>query len=201
MPAHNGILPREGLCADVILKLIRRTALNPALLLPLVLLARLTKKGQDLSILHPTAARRLRILLYYALARRASAWLSDRVRNNWSDDRYDWSREIVLVTGGAAGIGGSMVRFFEEKGVKVVVLDIQPMSFTTCGFIPVRSSCREPWGTPLTHHSIQGPPLPLRHQVARERQRRSGHHQGRGRPPDRHHQQRRRGPGQDAAGL
>ncbi|KND94806.1 Short-chain dehydrogenase/reductase family 16C member 6 [Tolypocladium ophioglossoides CBS 100239] len=131
MPMHNGILPREGFCADVILRVIRRTALNPTLLLPLVLLARLTKKGQDLSILHPTAARRLRILFYYALARRASAWLSDGVRNNWSDDRYDWSREIVLVTGGAAGIGGSMVRFFEEEGVKVVVLDIQPMSFTT----------------------------------------------------------------------
>ncbi|PNY25223.1 Short-chain dehydrogenase/reductase family 16C member 6 [Tolypocladium capitatum] len=131
MPMHNGILPREGFCADVILKLLRRTALNPALLLPLVLLGRLTRTGQDLSILHPTAARRLRILLYYALARRASAWLSDRVRNNWTDDRYDWSREIVLVTGGAAGIGASMVRFLEEKGVKVVVLDIQPMSFTT----------------------------------------------------------------------
>ena len=129
---HNGFLPREGFCADVVLKLVRRTALNPALLLPLVLLARYTKRGQDLSILHPTAARRLRLLLYWALARRVSAWLSDRVRNNWTDDRYVWSREIVLVTGGAAGIGGSMVRFLEEKGITVVVLDIQPMSFTPC---------------------------------------------------------------------
>ncbi|UNI14790.1 hypothetical protein JDV02_001386 [Purpureocillium takamizusanense] len=131
MPMHNGFLPREGFCADVVLKLIRRTALNPALLLPLVLLARYTKRGQDLSVLHPTAARRLRLLLYWALARRVSAWLSDRARNNWTDDRYVWSREIVLVTGGAAGIGGALVRFFEEKGIAVVVLDIQPMAFPT----------------------------------------------------------------------
>ncbi|KAI9904867.1 hypothetical protein N3K66_001396 [Trichothecium roseum] len=130
MPFHKGLLPREGFSADTILALIRHTALNPALLLPLVLFARLTKKGQDLSILHPVALWRLRGLLYLAVARRASAWLSDRVRNNWvADGGYDWDREVVLVTGGAGGIGGAIVRMFEERGVTVVVLDVQPMSF------------------------------------------------------------------------
>ena len=136
MPFHKGLLPREGFSADTILALIRHTALNPALLLPLVLLARLTKKGQDLSILHPVALWRLRGLLYLAVARRASAWLSDRVRNNWvADGGYDWDREVVLVTGGAGGIGGAIVRMFEERGVTVVVLDVQPMSFAHCEFL------------------------------------------------------------------
>ncbi|KAM0305643.1 hypothetical protein ACHAPM_002026 [Fusarium culmorum] len=131
MPIHQGLLPREGFCADVVVRLIRQTALNPALILPLVLLARLTKKGQDLSILHPSAAQNLKTLLYLGLARWASGWLSEKTRNNWSDDKYDWEREIVLVTGGAGGIGGRVVNLFSEMGVKVVVLDVQPMSFNT----------------------------------------------------------------------
>ncbi|KAI1019032.1 hypothetical protein LB505_002807 [Fusarium chuoi] len=105
------------------------TALNPALLLPLVLFARLTKKGQDLSILHPSASGHLKTLFYVALARWVSGWWSDKTRNNWVGDKYDWKREVVLVTGGAGGIGGRIVKLFEEMGVKVVVLDVQPMSF------------------------------------------------------------------------
>jgi 3-oxoacyl-ACP reductase-like protein len=128
---HQGLLPREGFCADVVVRLIRQTALNPALILPLVLFARFTKKGQDLSILHPSAVKNLSTLLYLGLARWASCWFSEKTRNNWVKDEYDWKREIVLVTGGAGGIGGRVVKLFEEMGVKVVVLDVQPMSFTT----------------------------------------------------------------------
>ncbi|KAL7817737.1 NAD(P)-binding protein [Trichoderma gracile] len=129
MPMHKGILPREGFCADVILKLVRRTLLNPNLLLPLILLARYTKRGQDLSILHPKAARRLRLLFYLAVARGLSGWLSDRVRNNWVGDKYDWSKEIVLITGGAAGIGAAIVKLLDEMKVRVVVLDVQRMTY------------------------------------------------------------------------
>ncbi|KAK1245043.1 hypothetical protein MKX08_004672 [Trichoderma sp. CBMAI-0020] len=129
MPMHKGILPREGFCADVILKLIRRTILNPNLLLPLVLLARFTKKGQDLSILHPKAARWLRKLFYIAVARGVGRWLSDKVRNNWVNDRYDWSKEIVLITGGSTGIGAFIVKLLDEMKVTVVVLDVQKMTY------------------------------------------------------------------------
>jgi hypothetical protein len=132
MPMHKGILPREGFCADVILKLIRRTILNPNLLLPLILLARYTKRGQDLSILHPKAARRLKLLFYLAVARGLSGWFSDRVRNNWVSDKYDWSKEIVLITGGAAGIGAAMVKLLDELKIRVVVLDVQRMTYAAC---------------------------------------------------------------------
>jgi all-trans-retinol dehydrogenase (NAD+) len=126
---HKGILPREGLVADPIFKLIGRTVLNPSLLLPLILLARYTKKGQDLSILHPLAFSRLKNLFYLSVARALSRWYSDKVLNNWIGDKYDWTREIVVVTGGAGGIGGEVVKLFGERGIKVVVLDIQPMTF------------------------------------------------------------------------
>ncbi|KAH7163027.1 hypothetical protein B0J13DRAFT_27060 [Dactylonectria estremocensis] len=130
MPIHQGLIPREGFCADVVVRLIRQTALNPAFLLPLVLLARFTKKGEDLSIIHPTAAGRLKTLLWLSIARWVNNWVSEKVCNNWVSDTYDWSKEIVLVTGGAGGIGGQIVKLLEEHGVTVVVLDIQPMSFT-----------------------------------------------------------------------
>jgi all-trans-retinol dehydrogenase (NAD+) len=131
MPMHKGFLPREGLVADPVFKVIGRTLLNPALLLPLILLARYTKRGQDLSILHPLTFSRIRALFYLALARWLSKWYSDKVLNNWINDRYDWKREVVVVTGGAGGIGGAIVKTFAELGVKVVVLDIQAMTFET----------------------------------------------------------------------
>ena len=127
---HKGFLPREGFCFDVVLRLIRNTALNPSVLLPLLLLARYTKKGADLAILHPVAHGRLRTLFFVALARAASNWLSDKVLNNWTDDKYDWPNEIVVVTGGAGGIGGSIVKLLEEQGTTVVVLDVQPLTYT-----------------------------------------------------------------------
>ncbi|KFA70430.1 hypothetical protein S40285_00596 [Stachybotrys chlorohalonatus IBT 40285] len=130
MPMHQGFLPREGFCADVVLKLLRRTALNPAFLLPFLLLARFTKQGQDLSVLHPIALKRIRALFYVAVARVVGGWLSAKSRNNWVTDKYDWTKEIVVVTGGAAGIGASIVKLFEEQGITVIVLDVQPLTFT-----------------------------------------------------------------------
>lgn len=132
MPFHKGLLPREGFFGDVILHLIDRTLLNPSLLLPLILLARYTKRGHNLSIVHEKAFGRLKKLFYFSLAKSISKYISAKARDNWASDRYDWSREIVLVTGGAGGIGGAMVKFFDELGIKVVVIDVQPMTFRAC---------------------------------------------------------------------
>ncbi|KAL1960623.1 hypothetical protein VTO42DRAFT_7202 [Malbranchea cinnamomea] len=46
--------------------------------------------------------------------------------NNFTWDRYDWSKEIVLVTGGSSGIGELTVQKFAKRKVKVVALDINP---------------------------------------------------------------------------
>lgn len=161
---HQGFIPREGFCFDVILELIRRTALNPSVLLQLILLARYTKQGRDLSILHPVAYGRLRKLFYFAVARVLSNYFSDKVRNNWKNDKYDWSREIVLITGGAGGIGGSMVNLFAEMNVTVVVLDVQPMPHATC------ESSSIAWlhitgRSTYMHASPQNPSLQLRYQI------------------------------------
>ena len=129
MPLHNGFLPREGFKSDTVLKIIRNTALNPKLILPLLLLANYTKKGQDLAILHPTAYSRLKTLLAFGLLRWINNYFSWGVLNNWVKDKYDWSREIVVITGGAGGIGGHVVQLLAERGIKVAVLDIQPLTY------------------------------------------------------------------------
>jgi len=56
------------------------------------------------------------------------------VLDNWTADTYDWHKEIVLITGGAGGIGGKVVQLLAEKGIKVIVLDVIPMPFETSEF-------------------------------------------------------------------
>lgn len=47
------------------------------------------------------------------------------VSNNFATDKtWDWTKEIVLITGGSSGMGAVMVRMFAERGIKVVILDI-----------------------------------------------------------------------------
>ncbi|KAF7872632.1 hypothetical protein EAF04_003549 [Stromatinia cepivora] len=131
MPMRNGWLPREGFRSDSLGSLIKKTALNPAFTLIFLLLARYTKRGNDLSILHETAYSRIRKLFYFGVLRLVSNYLERGVQNNWVDDKYDWQKEIVLIAGGAGGIGGQVVKLLAEKGITVVVLDVIPMSFET----------------------------------------------------------------------
>jgi all-trans-retinol dehydrogenase (NAD+) len=118
-----------GFTSDAVGPIIKRTFLNPAVTLPLILLARYTKKGEDLSILHETAFSRIKLLFYFGLARWVNNYLSTGVLNNWTQDEYNWDKEIVIVTGGAGGIGGSVVKLLAEKNITVVVLDVIPMTF------------------------------------------------------------------------
>lgn len=104
--------------------------------LAILLLARYTKKGSDLSILHEKAFSRIRTLFYLGVARVLSNYASAGVLDNWTADTYNWDKEIVLITGGAGGIGGQVVKLLAERKIKVVVLDVIPMSFDARKFSP-----------------------------------------------------------------
>ncbi|KAF2012073.1 NAD(P)-binding protein [Aaosphaeria arxii CBS 175.79] len=122
-------LAREGVTGDTVLQFLSRFALNPALTLPLVLLARYTQKGNLLAAEHASAFKVLRKLLYFGIATKVSSWLDAAVTNNFSNDVYDWEKEVVVVTGGSDGIGKIVVQLLAERGIKVAVLDVQDLTY------------------------------------------------------------------------
>ena len=115
-----------GFTADVFGKLLQKTILSPWKVVPLVLLAHYTEKGRGLAQQHPRLLQAAHALASLAVLRRANAALNRRTLNNGVSDRYDWHREVVVLTGGSNGIGRQIARLLGDRGIKVAILDIQP---------------------------------------------------------------------------
>lgn len=94
-----------------------------------MLLAHFTNKGKEISLRNEQWLKRLRLLLWLGLLEKISAFWSVRELNNWIKDEYVWNREIIVVTGGSDGMGAIMVKLFAEKGIKVCVIDVQPLQY------------------------------------------------------------------------
>ncbi|KAF2087215.1 NAD(P)-binding protein [Saccharata proteae CBS 121410] len=76
----------------------------------------------------------LKWLLALGTVGRVNGWLNGLATNSWAlkSDRskWDWQKEIAVVTGGCSGIGELVVKGLLEKGVRVAVLDVQPLPET-----------------------------------------------------------------------
>ena len=109
-------------------KLVLQTALGAGLVAGLLrpestqdILARVTKSRISLSTFKAIAGT----LFGLGLLGSTNSYLSHKAYNNWTtDNTWDWSREIVVITGGSSGFGAILVRRLAEKGIKVVSLDI-----------------------------------------------------------------------------
>lgn len=69
----------------------------------------------------------LKYLLGLGILYRLNRWSNRLAVNNFtSDSKWNWEKEIVLVTGGSSGIGALMVQQFANRNITVVALDIRP---------------------------------------------------------------------------
>lgn len=70
-------------------------------------------------------------LLVISLVIRGNLWLSRRSRNNGLGvGTWDWSKEIVVITGGSHGIGKQTALLLAREGIKTVVIDSSELSYT-----------------------------------------------------------------------
>src|SRR5438876_3796791 len=152
------VFPREGLTMVPIIRLFQKIALNPILTLLLLLFATHTQKGRDLALTRRTSLKCARIFLYLGIYRWVSSFLNWGVMNNWQNDEYDWTKEIVVITGGSGGIGGIIVKLLGERGIKVAVLDVVPLAFETRTFHLI-TAC----GAQANLNSVERTLLQMRH--------------------------------------
>lgn len=81
-----------------------------------------------------SAAVGLYILFGVGLLSRLSSWLSRWSVNNFVRDKtWDWTKEVVVVTGGSSGIGLEMVNRFTQLRIKTIILDVVPPSAAVLG--------------------------------------------------------------------
>ena len=73
----------------------------------------------------------LKWTFYIGVVSKVNQALNDWATNNWQwkseKDKWDFKREVAVVTGGCSGIGLEIVRGLMRKGVKVAVFDVQPL--------------------------------------------------------------------------
>lgn len=77
----------------------------------------------------PVARKTLGTVFALGLARYANHTLSRWASNNWTSDSWQGDKELVLVTGGAGGIGRQIMEDLSRAGVRVVILDISEPNF------------------------------------------------------------------------
>lgn len=77
-------------------------------------------------------ARIFQYILVACFVREVNSLLNAWAENRWlfmnDQSAWNWSKELAVVTGGSNGIGAAVVKELLSYGVKVAVLDIQPLS-------------------------------------------------------------------------
>ncbi|KFZ08787.1 hypothetical protein V502_09147 [Pseudogymnoascus sp. VKM F-4520 (FW-2644)] len=136
----KSLLPYEGLTVEALFAPIRLTLLQPLFTGPLLLglhrylsfVTKLLPPSVHEVVRSTYLLKGLGLLFGIGLLRKVNNRLSQLVLNNFTKDKtWDWTKEIVVVTGGSGGIGGLIVRKFAENNIKVIILDVSAPTSTT----------------------------------------------------------------------
>ncbi|KAK4184196.1 hypothetical protein QBC35DRAFT_65341 [Podospora australis] len=144
----------RGIHADNVGRLVRYTLLNEYLALPIAgaahyltlktsrkilvkLIRHAASLGLDISKINfGSLARKALYLGIAGFALSANDFLTKWTANNWAmnkkDEWSDWSKEIVVITGGSSGIGENIAKLLLARNPKVtiVILDFAPLSWS-----------------------------------------------------------------------
>ncbi|GAA5821393.1 hypothetical protein JCM11251_004602 [Rhodosporidiobolus azoricus] len=120
--------------ADSLHRLLDRFPLSApgAVLIALVSFARARSRiGPSLRLQdHLRAHRYLRLLLGFVALKTLNRALVRLVRNSgWRADPPVWGKDVVLIAGGATGIGKEIVELLAKKTDKIAVLDLAPPAY------------------------------------------------------------------------
>jgi NAD(P)-dependent dehydrogenase (short-subunit alcohol dehydrogenase family) len=89
-----------------------------------------------------TIIKSLKWLLALGVVGKVNAKLNDVALNAWrlksEKTKWQWNKEIAVVTGGCSGIGLLIVKGLVKKGVRVAILDIQQLPATLQGYASIR---------------------------------------------------------------
>ncbi|KAF2688592.1 dehydrogenase/reductase SDR family member 8 precursor [Lentithecium fluviatile CBS 122367] len=84
----------------------------------------------------------LKWLLALGLTGTVNRTLNELALNSWraksEKSRWNWNREVAVVTGGCSGLGELLVKRLINKGVKVAVLDIKQLPPSLQGYSSVK---------------------------------------------------------------
>lgn len=126
---------------DTLVALISATVLNPISAVGLVAYLYFARgETFELSVPRPNnpyipqlvtspAIRKSLYFLGATLFLKWNSWTSRKALNNGVSDSYNWDKEIIVVTGGAGGIGGEVVRQLTAKHTRIAVLDLLPLTY------------------------------------------------------------------------
>lgn len=143
-PSKPDLRYREPITWDLCYAFLNRTAFHPlALLVYPALVYFLDKRSKPVpgvypkpsygllrELLSPSASNThkwIGRMFWWSLVRNVNNALSRYARNHgeWRPDRPNWKKDVVVITGGAAGIGKAIVEVLShEKRAKVAVLDM-----------------------------------------------------------------------------
>ena len=126
--------PPEGITLEYLAAPLQKTLLQPILTGALLLSATRSPERAEKAlkavlgdrIKLPILVKTLKLLVGLGVAQKLNSVLNRAVLNNFCRDTWDWSKEIILITGGSSGFGELMVRQFSKHKIKVVVLDLRP---------------------------------------------------------------------------